>query len=89
MEHGPKVIRDAGLIDRLSGLGRCWKTGNNGAAGAAVRYVTLPGCNLQDRPCSIKQIELLPPVFSSVTSPVDSKYKHPTSSLEEGPALTL
>lgn len=33
VEHGPKVIRDAGLMERLSNFGKCRNLGAAGGAG--------------------------------------------------------
>lgn len=43
VEHGPKVIRDAGLIDRLSGLGKRGRQGGLRKLPVTPRYVTLAG----------------------------------------------
>lgn len=44
VEHGPKVIRDAGLIERLSSLGR-WKAGKvRTDEPVPLSYVTEDGC---------------------------------------------
>lgn len=42
MEHGPKVIRDAGLLDRLSALGR-WFGGHWSGRVPLPGYVTTAG----------------------------------------------
>lgn len=70
MEHGPKVIRDAGLLDRLSALGR-WFGDARGGPVPLPGYVTTVGAGT--RCLAWDGIKL----YCLVTSPPgDFKYKH-------------